>query len=236
MLGIFWSFLNPLLMLSVYTFVFTEVFRMRWTPTGGANKLEFAVILFAGQLVFTLFAECVGRAPGLIVSNPNYVKRVVFPLEIFTWVSLLTAMFHFCVGLLVLLPVLLYTYGSVPFTALLLPLAILPMALLCAGLGWLLGALGVYVRDIGQIIGLVITALMFLSPLFYPASAVPAAHRWLLDLNPLTMPIESARQLLIFGELPDPLKWSIHLAACAVTAAVGLWVFNRTRRGFSDVL
>jgi lipopolysaccharide transport system permease protein len=235
MLGIFWSFLNPLLMLGIYTFVFTEVFRMRWTAAG-TNKFEFAVVLFAGLLMFSIFAECMTRAPGLIVGNPNYVKKVVFPLQIFTWVSLFTALFHFGIGLLVLLGAKLYVDNAIPFTALLLPVVLVPFLLFCAGLTWFLSALGVYVRDIGQIIGVVVTALMFLSPLFFPAAAVPEAYRALLHLNPLTFPIEQTRNVLVWGTMPNWAGVSVYFVACLAVAQLGLWWFNRTRRGFADVL
>jgi lipopolysaccharide transport system permease protein len=235
MLGIFWSFLNPLLMLSVYTFVFTEVFRVRWSP-GTGGKLEFAIVLFAGMLVFSMFAECVSRAPGLIVGNPNYVKKVVFPLQIFTWVSVGTALFHFGVGLLVLAAALMYAEGVLQPSVLLLPLVMVPFVLFCAGLTWFLSALGVYVRDIGQIIGIVVSALMFLSPLFFPVSAVPEKYRALLMINPLTFPIEQVRSVLVWGRAPDWTSLAAYAAACLAVAIAGLWWFNRTRRGFADVL
>ena len=235
MLGVFWSFLNPLLMLSVYTFVFTEVFRVRW-DSGSSGKLEFAIVLFAGMLVFSMFAECVSRAPGLIVGNPNYVKKVIFPLQIFTWVSVCTALFHFGVGLLVLAAALLYAEGVLQPTALLLPFVMVPFVLFCAGLTWFLSALGVYVRDIGQIIGIVISALMFLSPLFFPISAVPEKYRALLMINPLTFPIEQVRSVLVWGRPPDWTSLAAYAAACLAVAIGGLWWFNRTRRGFADVL
>jgi len=235
MLGIFWSFLNPLLMLAIYTFVFTEVFQLRWRPASG-SKIEFAVVLFAGLILFTMFSECLSRAPGLIVGNPNYVRKVVFPLQVFAWVTLLTAAFHYAVGLVVLLLAGLFAFGSIPATALLLPLLLAPFALFCLGLTWFLSALSVFVRDISQVIGLLVMALMFMSPLFYPVNAIPEGYRWIFSFNPLTFPIEMSRQLLIWGELPD---WSglgeYTLFALAIAWA-GLWWFNRTRRGFADVL
>jgi lipopolysaccharide transport system permease protein len=235
MLGVFWSFLNPLLMLAVYTFVFAEVFGLRWSQTS-TNRMEFAIVLFAGLLVFGVFSECVSRAPGLVVANPNYVKKVVFPLQIFTWVTVFTALFHFCIGLLVLLSAILFVQGGIPPTALLLPLVLLPFLLFCAGLTWFLSALGVYVRDIGQVVGVAISAMMFLSPLFYPVSAVPAAYRPVLYLNPLTFPIEQVRGVLVWGKAPDWPLLSVYMGCCLLVALAGLGWFNRTRRGFADVL
>jgi lipopolysaccharide transport system permease protein len=235
MLGIFWSFLNPLLMLLVYTFVFTEVFQIRWR-TASSSKIEFAIVLFAGLILFSVFAECVSRAPALIVNNPNYVRKVVFPLQTFAWVTLLTAAFHYAIGLIVLLIASLFAFGSIPLTACLLPLLLVPFLLFCIGLTWFLSAIGVFVRDIGQVIGLVVTALMFLSPLFYPAAAVPANYRWLFDLNPLSFPIEASRKLLIWGQLPDWTDLGLYTLFSSAVALLGLWWFNQTRRGFADVL
>jgi len=236
MLGPLWSLLNPLLMLSVYTFVFTQVFGLRWSGSATSNKFEFSIMLFAGLLVFSLFSECVVRAPGLIISNPNYVKKVVFPLQIFAWVSLGTALFHFTVGVLVLLAATLIVRGAIPATALSLPLALLPFLLFCAGLTWFLSALGVYLRDIGQIVGVIVSALMFLSPVFFPSSAMPKAYQSLLLLNPLTFPIEQVRDVLVWGRTPDWMGLVVYSILCVTVASCGLWWFNRTRRGFADVI
>ena len=171
-LGIVWSFFNPVLMLAVYTFVFSVVFKARW-QVGSDNQTEFAIVLFAGMIVFGVFSECVNRAPGLILNNPNYVKKVVFPLEIMPWVSLGSAFFHALVSLGVLLLFSLIVSQSCPWTVFLLPAVLLPLALLVLGLGWFFSSLGVYLRDVGQTIGLVTTVLMFLSPVFYPVTAIP---------------------------------------------------------------
>jgi len=235
MLGIVWSLLNPLLMLAIYTFVFTEVFRMRWGG-GGGDKFEFAILMFTGLLLFYFFGECITRAPGLIVGNPNYVKKVIFPLQIFTWVATFTALFHYAIGLIVLFAAIWFVRGAVPLTALLLPLVIAPFLLFCAGLTWFLSALGVYVRDIGQVIGVAVSALMFLSPLFFPVTAVPEQFRHLLLFNPLTFPIELSRDLLVWGRLPDWSALAMYALVCLLVAWSGLWWFNRTRRGFADVL
>lgn len=235
MLGVLWSFFSPLLMLSVYTFVFTEIISVRWPSTGG-SKTEVAIVLFAGMLVFSVFAECVSRAPTLITSNPNYVKRVIFPLEILTWVTVFTALFHYAIGLLVLVGAVVLIKGSLPASILLLPIVILPLLLFSAGLCWFLSAIGVYVRDVGQIIGLVVVALMFLSPLFFPISAVPENYRPLFALNPLTRPMEWTRGLIIWNELPPLDELGVYWLLCGSVAIVGLWAFNRMRRGFADVI
>ena len=170
--GLLWSFFTPLFMLAVYTFVFSVVFKARWS-INNHSKTEFALVLFAGLIVFNLFAECINRAPGLIVSNPNYVKKVVFPLEILPLVSLLSALYHALISLAVWLVAYLFFYGLPPATVLLLPLVLLPLSLFIMGCSWLLASLGVFLRDISQIIGITVTVLMFLSPIFYSASSLP---------------------------------------------------------------
>lgn len=234
-LGLLWSFFNPLFMLAVYTFVFSEVFKARWSA-GSESKTEFALVLFAGLLVFNLFAECINRAPGLILSNPNYVKKVVFPLEILPFVGLLSAAYHMLISLGVLLAAYVVLLGLPHPTALLLPLVILPFGLFVMGVSWVLASLGVYLRDISQFIGLVTTSLMFISPIFYPASALPESYRYLLYLNPLSWVIEMTRDLLLWGRTPDLGLILIYWLAAGVIACLGFAWFQKTRRGFADVL
>ena len=234
-MGILWSFFNPVFMLLVYTFVFSVIFKARWSG-GSDSKTEFALILFAGLIVFNLFAECFNRAPGLILANVNYVKKVVFPLEILPWVALGSALFHALISLGVWLIAYLILFGVPHITVLLFPLVILPLLLLIMGLTWALASLGVYLRDVSQFIGILTTVLMFLSPVFYPASALPEAYRHLLLLNPLTPVIEQARDVLFWGKVPDMTILSIYLLMTAFIAWLGFAWFQKTRKGFADVL
>lgn len=234
-LGLMWSFFNPLFMLSVYTFVFSEVFRARWSA-GSESKTEFALVLFAGLIVFNLFAECINRAPGLILSNPNYVKKVVFPLEILPFVGLLSALYHGLISLCVWLVAYLVLFGVPHATVLLLPLILLPFVLFIMGLSWALASLGVFLRDVSQFIGVVVTTLMFLSPIFYPASALPESYRHILYLNPLTPAIEMTREVLYWGKLPDVALLGIYWLATGVIAWFGFAWFQKTRKGFADVI
>jgi lipopolysaccharide transport system permease protein len=234
-LGLLWSFFNPLFMLTVYTIVFSEVFKARWSA-GSESKTEFALVLFAGLIIFNLFAECISRAPGLILANPNYVKKVVFPLEILPFVGLLSALYHALISLGVWLVAYLILFGIPHATALLFPLIILPFGLFILGLSWGLASLGVFLRDVSQLIGVIITTLMFLSPIFYPASALPESYRHWLYLNPLTPVIEITRDLLYWGRIPDPVLMSIYWGASASIAWLGFAWFQKTRKGFADVL
>lgn len=233
--GLLWSFFNPLFMLAVYTFVFSEVFKARW-GAGSESKTEFALILFAGLIVFNLFAECINQAPNLILSNVNYVKKVIFPLEILPFVSLLSALYHALISLGVWLVAHLVFLGPPHPTVLYLPLVILPFLLLIMGLSWALASLGVYLRDVGQLMGVVTTVLMFLSPIFYPATALPQAYRHWLYLNPITPVIEQARTVLYFGNPPDFFMLAVYWAATAIIAWLGFAWFQKTRKGFADVL
>lgn len=234
-LGILWSFFNPLLMLGVYTFVFSAVFRARW-QNEGESKTEFALILFAGLLVFNLFSECVIRAPSLVLSNVNYVKKVLFPLEILPLISLGSALFHTTISTGVWLIFYILFFGSPPLTVLLFPVVIAPLLLFVLGLSWLFASLGVYLRDVAQVIGIITTALMFLSPVFYPASALPQRYATVLRLNPLTSVIEQTRDVLIWGRPPQINVLSIEIAVGALLAWAGFAWFQKTRKGFADVL
>jgi len=235
LLGILWSFFNPLFMLAVYTFVFSVVFKARWSA-GSESKTEFALILFAGLIVFNLFAECFNRAPSLILTNVNYVKKVVFPLEILPWITLGSAIFHALISLGVWLIAYLIFFGVPHITVLLLPVTILPLLLFTMGVTWGLASLGVYLRDVSQFVGIVTTVLMFLSPIFYPASALPEKYKHVLLLNPLSLPIEQARKVLFWGKVPDMTILSIYLIGATLVAWLGFAWFQKTRKGFADVL
>ena len=234
-IGMLWSFLNPLLMLAVYTFVFSVVFNARWGG-GLGSKTEFALVLFSGLMAFNIFSESANRAPTLITGNVNYVKKVIFPLEILPVVALGSAMFHFCISLLVWLIFFAVIVGVPYMTILWLPMALLPLTFLSLGSGWLLASLGVYLRDVGQVIGVMTTVLMFLSPIFYPLEALPEEYRSLLVFNPLASQIEQLRNIMIFGRGPDFFAWAWQVAVSVLVAYGGFVWFQRTRGGFADVI
>ena len=234
-MGLLWSFFNPVLMLAVYTFVFSVVFKARWAGGSGSNT-EFALVLFAGLLVFNLFSECLNRAPGLILSNTNYVKKVVFPLEILPFVALLSALFHTLISLGVWLIAYTLFFGIPHLTVFYLPLVLLPFCLFLMGLSWALASLGVFLRDVSQFIGLLTTALMFLSPIFYPATALPEDYRRILYLNPLTTVVEQTRDVLFWGKTPDLFMLGIYCVVTLGIAWLGFAWFQKTRKGFADVL
>ena len=234
-LGLFWSFFNPVLMLIIYTFVFSVVFKARW-GSGGESRFEFALILFAGLIVFNLFAECVNRAPTLIIGNVNYVKKVVFPLEILPVITMGAALFHSVVSLVVLFVFHLLATASLQWTVLFAPVIMLPLLLMTLGISWFLASFGVFVRDVAQTIGLLTTVLMFLSPIFFPVSALPEKYRIFIYMNPLTFVIEQMRDVLIWGKLPSWSGWCVVMGLGMVVAWLGLVWFQKTRKGFADVL
>lgn len=236
LIGLAWSFITPLLMLAIYTFVFSTVFQARWGSGEEERRIDFAIVLFLGLIVHGIFAECINRAPQLIISNASYVKKVVFPLEIMPWVAMSSALFHAAACLLVLLAAQLLASGTLPWTWLLLPLVLAPLVLATMGIAWLLAALGVYVRDISQATSLVTSVLLFLSPVFYPVAALPASFRPYLLLNPLTFIIEQAREVAIWGRLPDWTGLLVYSLISLLLAWLGFWVFQKMRRGFADVL
>lgn len=235
MLGIFWSFFTPVFMLVVYTFVFSVVFKARWAG-GGGSKSEFALVLFSGLLVFNLFSECVNRAPGLILANTNYVKKIVFPLEILPLVSLGAGLFHAAVSLLAWLIFYVALFGIPPVTIFLLPLVLFPLLLLTLGISWFLASISVYLRDIGQFIGILTTAMLFLSPIFYPLSALPDSYQAILQANPLTVPVEMARDVLFWGKAPQWGSLAIYSGVSVLVAWFGFFWFQKTRKGFADVI
>lgn len=234
--GVLWSIITPILMVSVFTFVFGEIFQSKWAGMQSANHLDFASALFVGLLVYNIFSECIGKAPYLITNNPNYVKKIVFPLEILSMVSTLAAIFHFVTGYLVVLLLVVFSGWSLSWTIIYTPIIILPLLLLLLGLTWIISALGVYLRDISQIIGPTLTVLMFLSPIFYPLSSVHEKYRWLYHLNPITFVIEEARAALIHQQSLDWKLWLPYTGICCLVMMIGYVFFQKTRSGFSDVI
>lgn len=235
LLSFAWAVVQPIFMLAIYAFVFSEVFKARW-PGGTGSKPEFALVLFAGLLVFNMFAEVFNRAPQLVISNANYVKRVIFPLEILSVVSVFTALFNFIVSLGVWLVFYMIVAGVPHPTVLLLPVVLLPLLLFLTGLSWLFAALGVYLRDIAQITAIITTAMMFLTPIFFPVNAIPDQFRPLLDLNPLASIVQQVREIMIWDMGLDAIRFGTSMAVGLVTFMVGFAFFQKVRKGFADVL
>ncbi len=235
-LGLAWSFISPLLMLAIYTFVFAVVFKARWGISGEESRIDFAIILFAGLIVFGIFSESVNLSPGLIIGNSNYVKRVIFPLEILSIISVGSVLFNAAMSILILLLMQMLFKGFLPITVIFFPLVVLPVILLSLGVSWFFSALGVYIRDIGQLLGFLTTILFYTSAVFFPLSALPENYQQVLKFNPLVVIIEQSRNVLIYGYFPD---WVSILAAFLVSslaAWIGFWWFQKTRKGFADVL
>lgn len=233
--GIVWALIQPLLMLAVYTFVFGLIFESRWQGASG-SKLELAAILFSGLLVFNLFAECIIRSPHLMLENANYVTRVVFPLNILPIVVMGSALFHAAMSAAVLLVFMVVALGALPWSIIFLPLVFLPLVLLVLGFSWALSALGVYFRDIQHGIGILVTALLFLSPIFYPVSALPSSVQPYIFVNPMAFIIEQVRSVVIWGGAPDWSGLVLYTVISALVAWLGFVAFERARSGFADVL
>jgi lipopolysaccharide transport system permease protein len=236
-MGLAWSFFNPVFMLMVYTFVFSVIFKSRWGSAAGfESKSQFALVLFVGMIVLSLFNEAINRAPRVVLSNVNYVKKVIFPLEILPVVAICAALFHSLINLLVLAVALVINTGFLHWTVVFIPLVIIPLVTLTLGLSWILASLGVYIRDVGQTVGMLTSILMFLSPVFYPITAVPEEFRIYLMANPLTFIIEQSREVLIWGHTPNWIGLSLYTIAATVIAWLGFAWFQKTRKGFADVL
>ncbi|WP_329957171.1 ABC transporter permease [Xanthomonas melonis] len=234
-LGLMWSFFFPLMMLAVYTFVFSVVFGARWQG-GTGSKTEFALVLFTGLLAFNFFAECLGRAPTMIVGNVNYVKKVVFPLEILAVVNLLSAGFHMLISMMVWLFFYFVLFGLPSWEIIWTPVALLPLVFITLGLTWFLGSMGVFMRDVSQVVGVLITVLMFMSPIFYSVAAMPEKYRPFILANPLTLVVEQVRTVMIWKGGIDWQLWSWFVPTTIVFAWLGYAWFQKTRKGFADVL
>jgi len=233
--GLLWSLISPFLMLGVYTFGFGVVMKSHWPQTKDANT-PFAVILFVALIVHGFFAECLNRSPGLITSQPNFVKRVIFPLDILPWSMILSALFHAMMNIVAFIILRLILEGTITWTIIYLPLVLLPLMLLTLGIAWLLAALGVYLRDIGQVTSVLATAMLFMSSAMYPLSALPERYRFYFKLNPITFIIDQAREVALWGNAPNWSGLALYAIGGLIVAYVGHAWFNATRKGFGDVL
>jgi lipopolysaccharide transport system permease protein len=237
LLGFGWSFITPLVTLSAYTFVFGMVFKARWPQSASSSLTDFGLALFAGLVAFTFFAECLTRAPGIIIASPNYVKKVVFPLEVLPVSAVGSALFHAGISAIVLVVAHQVLQGGVAaWTALLLPLVFVPLVLLALGTAWFFASVGVFFRDAVHTVALMSQVLMFMTPVFYPVQAVPAAFRPLLELNPLTSLIENTRRVTVQGQLPDWPGLGLSFLIGLLVAAFGYAWFASTKVAFADVI
>ena len=234
-LGLLWSVATPFLMLIVYAIAFGSVLRGRWQQPGGGDA-DFTLVLFVGLIVHGFFAECLVQAPNLVVGNPNLVKRVVFPLEILPWPMLMSALFNVFMNVLVLLVLYVFRYGMPPWTVVLFPVVMMPLAILTLGVGWFLASLGVYFRDVNQVTGVIATAMLFLSTAIVPVDSVPKMYQPLFYLNPLSYIIDQARVVALWGGLPDWQGLGLYAVVSLGLAWLALAWFQMTRKGFADVL
>ena len=230
-----WPFLNPLIMLGIYTFIFSVVFKARWS-FGSDSKIEFALVLYLGLIMFNVFSECINSATTLVLLNSNYVKRVVFPLEILPLVSIGAALFYAFISLIIWMVVYIVAIGLPLPTIIFLPFIIIPFSLFTVGISWFLAAIGVYVRDISQVVSILTSALMFLSPVFYPIESIPAPYQFLFRLNPLTPVIEQMRNIFMWGILPSWRTLILLSSVSFIIAWLGFAVFQKLRKGFADVI
>lgn len=236
-LGFVWSFAYPLVMLAVYTFVFGVVFKARWgVDIFEGNRAAFPMIMFCGMSVYNIFSESVNSSTISIVSNQSYVKKVVFPLEL---IPLCNVMTSFVFGLawfsLLFMGTIIFLH-KISWTIFLLPITLIPLLLFSAGISFFVASLGVYLRDMQQIVGIITQILFFMTPIFYPITIVPEKLRWILQLNPLSGIVEQTRQLFLYGQVPDLLYSVVSLLVSGIVFQLGLAWFMKTKKGFADVL
>lgn len=235
-LGIFWSVLLPLFMLLIYTFVFSVVFKAKWGISQSESRIEFALTMFCGMIPYMLFSDCLNKAPSLITGSQNYVKKVVFPLEILPITVLCSTFIHSLISLCLLLVGVIFFMGTTTWTIIFLPVLFIPLFAFILGFSWLLASLGVFIRDIGHSVGVFTQVLFFLSPIFYPISAVPENFQIFMFINPLTVIIESFRAVIIWGTMPNwySLLWVTAISFCVLIGGY-LW-FIKTKKAFADVI
>jgi lipopolysaccharide transport system permease protein len=235
-LGLFWSVVNPLSLLLIYTFVFGVVFKARWPQAQTDNLSEFALVLFCSLTAFQIFSECVSRAAGIIVGVPNYVKKVVFPLEILPVSVMGSALFHCMISLSILMIANWLIRGNVQWTLVLVPLVALPLIFLSLGMAWFISSLGVFIRDINYVVTLMVQILFYATPIFYPIEAIPEPLQTIIRFNPLASCVENFRRVILWGQAPDWRALGGWLVATGIVMLLGYAWFMRTKKAFADVI
>jgi lipopolysaccharide transport system permease protein len=232
-LGLSWAVIQPLALLAVYTFIFSTILQVRFGAASGPGS--FAAYLLCGMLPWLAFAEGVSRSAGVVLEHAHLLKKVVFPAEVLPVFVVLSALLMELVGLGALL-VATAGLGGLGWPVLLLPVILLLQTLLTLGLGWFLASVNVFLRDVGQLLGLALSLGMFLTPIVYPPEMLPPGFRWLLLVNPMAFLVEAYRAVVLEARLP-PLRPVLLLAATALAAFLaGYWFFRRAKRAFVDVL
>lgn len=237
--GLAWSVIQPLLMLAVYTFIFSVVFKARWgnLPSGGLDgSYAFSVIMFCGMTVFSVFSESITAAPMLIVGNPNYVKKVIFPIEILPIAQVISSMIINLIWMAILFIGAVFLLNSLSWTMLLLPVIFIPFLFFTAGLSFFVASLGVYFRDLAYVTGIIVQILFLLTPIFYSTQMVPEKFQFVLQLNPLTWVVEETRSVFLFKQLPNWDAIIVIIIMSFVTFQLGYVWLNKTKKGFADVL
>lgn len=235
-LGLLWAVINPVLLMLVYYFIFSLVFQVKLPQLYDGRDVPFAGFIFSGLIVYFLFADILTRGPTLIHDNINYVKKVVFPLEIIPVVLVAASVFNFLISCVILTVFLAAFGGGITPSILLAPLVILPFLLFLCGVAWFVSAISAYVKDVAYVAGFIATAMMFLSPVFYALEAVPDNFQQVMMLNPLTYYIEGFRSCVIGGVVPDTKFFVVAYTAGIVVCVLGYGFFQKVRRGFADVL
>lgn len=234
--GLSWSVIYPILMLGVYTFVFSIVFKARWDSVGSTPKGEFAIILFAGLIIFNFFVECITRSPNLIFENPSYVKKVIFPLEILSITAILTAFFQFIINFGILILFLVIYQNNINFSIILVPIVLFPLIFACIGMSWILASLGVFIRDVHQVIQVISQVLIFLCPVFYSVEMLPKMFRIIIYLNPLTYVINQFRDIVLWNTIPNINFLIMTWASSIIIFLSGFYWFRYTRKAFADIV
>lgn len=235
-LGTIWSVLVPLVMLGLYTVIFSTIFSARWGGEPVVNKVDYAVILFIGLIVYGVFADTISRAPSVILSNPGFVKKVVFPLEVLPGVAMLSALYNAAMECIALLIFLCFSSFGFHAEALLFPIVLVPFLIMVYGLALIFASLGVFIRDFDQFAGLVARVMMYLLPVLYPAKIFPEPWRSMMEADPLAVFVGQMRGLVVYGRIPEWSQLGVASVWSLAVLAVGCFWFQKTRKAFADVI
>ncbi|MAV59590.1 MAG: sugar ABC transporter permease [Candidatus Marinimicrobia bacterium] len=235
-LGLYWIVITPLFMLTIYTFVFGYVFSIKWPGFAGSNLFEFSLILYSGLVFYNTFSEVISRSPTIVIENSNYVNKVVFPLELLNVIASSSAIINLIINLILIIIFKFILFNQFNYEILYLLFILPSFALMILGIAWTLSAVGVFIRDFHHLVSSCVQGLLFLSPIFYPVSSLPQWLKPFIYLNPITIPVEQARKVILFNELPDLKILILYGILSITTSIIGYYIFIKAKKGFSDVI
>lgn len=233
-MGLFWSIINPIIMLLIYLYVFSFIFKVKFGQSGSLS--DFALYLFCGMLPWLAFQETIFRSTNSIVENASLIKKFMFPSKILTVYLSISSLVNELIGMVVLIIAIILITHEISYFILFLPVIIIFQLTFTMGLGWIFACINVFFRDTAHLIGVIMMVWMFLTPIFYPESMIPQKFHLIIKINPMAYLVRAYRDILLNDKFPHISDILIFMAISIIVFFGGYYLFSKTQHQFSDVV